>query len=400
MHLNDNRRTMVVPRAFDLLPLELCHKIFAQTCNDGGAMGRSLSQVSRGVRLASRRYKYQNLVVRNLYQAEGLAASLEHILASDAARHNAWGQEEYPRVTRLYIEIDVQAMHEDAVAHGDFSPVVMWGAHRLPVPHSPTHTRARAKPWDKEKAHQIKWASALGTLVRDGKALKEPIEALMSSAICRILRAVAPTLESLKLGVLAPKNAISFHGVPDLPALRELELVYSRDSSHRMPTRLLESFPPMEGLKMLNLPRYDARCMPHDLLRQIAKVAPGVVEVRLPSAGVRDGWIGYLEPPREENEGEEEEVAPPSPGASLYSYPPSPLPNGVTKIVIPPLVPPASALDQQFAMSAAEYEMLAKRDGRIQVVDSEAEKAISGEMLEREWLKNVKDGNWWREELR
>lgn len=410
-------------------------------------MGRSLSAVSRGVRLASRRYKYAHLAVRGVYEAEGLADSLEYILANETEeqRYSEGGKEEYPRVGHLYIELDVPAMYDDAVAHGDFNPPIsipnsdipppssptspapptshlaLWSASRLPVSHpppSPVRTRGPPKPWEvncpqhskKQRPHQIKWASALGTLVRDGIALKEPIEALAARAIARILIASSRTLESLTLIILSPKQTVSFSSLNlrapliSLPALRELDLVYTRDPSYKFPTRLLASLPLMPALTSLNLSSYDGLCMPHVLLTQIASCAPQVKHLQLPAAGVRDGWIGYLAPPKParlimdgESPTEEVEEEPQSPGASRYAYPPSPPPLSVRKIAIPPLEAPRSALDQQFAMSAEDYDALAKRDGRIEVINEVDDDRVKGEGLERNWLNRVKLGNWWRD---
>ncbi|KZP12639.1 hypothetical protein FIBSPDRAFT_870020, partial [Athelia psychrophila] len=135
---------------------------------------------------------------------------------------------------------------------------------------------------------------------------------------------------------------------------------------------------------------------PHHLLRPRRGAARAPCAARARDRAFPDG------------EDPDQEVEPKSPGASLYAYPPSPLPPTLRRIAIPPLEPPPSALDEQFAMSPTEYEALARKDkgGRIEVVGARAmggrdgskgDRGSGGEALEREWVRRVEEGGWWRE---
>lgn len=400
-------KTAIVPVAFDLLPLELCHKIFAEACIDGGRTGRALSAVSRGVALASRRYKYYSLVVRGVYEAEGLAESLERIVSHAhfhpvfananydwEARYNAHVQEAYPRAVHLYIECDSHQIYNDAIALGDFSPSLFLCPPRpiyqsIPIGGKGIHTA---------RAHQIKWVSALGTWARDGRALRISIEALWTRAVSRILRIVGRTLASLTLAVLAPKHPVTLPLPVSLPVLRELDLVYTRDTFHRSATRLLDSFPPIASLRRLGLGQYDCRCLPGDLLRQVARVAPRVEEVRLMRTGVRDGWVLYLgRGVRADEYGSAGGAAVGLDSAIGHPYALNPLPPNVKKIIIPPPTPPLSPLHAQYSISEREYSMLAARDARIVLVradkDSDLGQDVDGGMLEREWIGRLRGEN-------
>src|ERR1700731_419027 len=87
------------PCAF--LPAELWTKIFGFACTDGGAMGRSLSIVSRYINVASRPVKYQSISLVGADQILRFLATLAGVPSKDRRVRHLFIVDHDPLAARL-----------------------------------------------------------------------------------------------------------------------------------------------------------------------------------------------------------------------------------------------------------------------------------------------------------
>lgn len=254
---------------FDRLPQELSQIIFSLACRDDGTTGRSLSLVSRSVSHLSKPLKYQCLAIRNVRQALRVAVILNDTDPS------------YRCVIHLFVRTDYRQMYDYALCREDYyannvkkasSPSQIPPFRRLAL------TLSRLLPGQNNGIDPF-----IDPIVR-----RLMLEADMTQALLQILTVISPSLQSLTLLIHQPYRELSLAGLPPLPSLQELTLMYTNTSHPQIPPYgLLQSIPrPFHSLKRLHLEWFDSGCGPLDLLAQIARLAPGLTHVRLPCLNI------------------------------------------------------------------------------------------------------------------
>jgi hypothetical protein len=358
------------PFEFCRCPPELCERIFALACLDDGTTGRSLSLVSKYISDISKSFKLQSLVVRNLYQAEGLVSTLKKLSYTEK------------RVVHLFVVCDYPQIYTDLVVNGGL---------------------------DNAGQDQSAWDRVRSRLTLDSVRRPYPvypmIEELYTLAVIRILTLVSPTLRSLSISVSTCGLWIGLHGVPELPLLEELTLAYKTEHRRKLSTQLLDSFWRLPALRYLDLSRYDSGSGPHRLVPQIERVAPSLTTLRIPyvlnysptsynrheQPRVQMGWNGWLKMGKNKDTNLDENLGE---GNSEARKRKARLPATVQKIVV---VLPDEYEDRN-ELIVEDYRNLARKDWRIVCMTPEPVLSnLVGDRLEREWLERINDNDqYWR----
>ena len=240
----------------DSCPPELCQRIFQFACTDDGTTGRALSLVSKYIHLSSKRFKLQSVTVRGADQATHFVLALQRT------------PDQYRRVSYLTIVNDLTIHLFQAK-----SPFVRTTAKRLEL-----------------GAHSYDMP-CLQTNRRQDETV--------FIASLQILHLTSATLQTLNIDFQSMWQLIPKHldtepsawRVHSMPVLRELTVRYGElDEGVEMDWTLFLGFGGEGRGKMAMLPRLryldlaGLRIPLHSshLYKQISKVAPSLMHLRLP----------------------------------------------------------------------------------------------------------------------
>jgi hypothetical protein len=229
---------------------------------------------------------------------------------------------------------------------------------------------------------------------RDPHDVYPIIEELYTIAIIHILVLVAPTLRSLSIAVRTCGLWIALHGVPELPMLEELTLMYKTEHNPKLRTQLLQSFGPLPALRCLDLSRFvDSGCTPQDLVAQTMLIAPSLTTLRIPldqgEFRTRQGqqwvqaWWGLKELDMVTDVAGTGDLG----GQEMGKRRPR-LPWTVENIVV--VLP--KEREHQHEEMVEECMKFWGNDTRVNFVTPEPAGNVVGNRLEKEWLEKLDDG--------
>ncbi|KZT28768.1 hypothetical protein NEOLEDRAFT_778028 [Neolentinus lepideus HHB14362 ss-1] len=210
----------------DKIPLEICERMFSFACTDGGKTGSSLSAVSKYVRDASRRVRFQSVSLENYDQLRKFHILLEKLPSRHRNVHNLLltGPKgpETPNTDGLDRQASLRAI----------------------------------RAW-KDRLHE------------EGKEA--------SLFVARLVRAVAPTVRVLSF-FIPPESQIEFtHIGVCLPVLEELTV---QDANILCPVTITETVELFPNLKRVHLAGPYVDHLDH-VLRLLPLFGPSVTHIRM-----------------------------------------------------------------------------------------------------------------------
>jgi hypothetical protein len=252
----------------DRFPPEILSQIFSFACTDGGYTGRSLSIVSKYVHKTSKPYKYNSIRLYDVRSAAAFASFLEK--SSPDIVHS---------ILHLFVCNCGQNPDDQDMPY-------------LPKASGTTSLRSRVSsgvshliPGRKRRQRRQMITESVDDLCRDG---------LTISAIIRVLKLVAPTLQTLTICFVSRSYTLPFleHASPHphfprLPVLTELTVSYRAPLDSRFNYHFFCC--PTSAASLPSLRRLDISAqavdhhLPQTIFTHIAAIAPSLTHLCLSS---------------------------------------------------------------------------------------------------------------------